>query len=621
VRRVKVETLAYTPEARAALRFEVLAENKDTGLPELRRLVGKVQMRKPPGRLFAGHWTVWRRTLGRAAIAPPVGYVSTAQLSLQEFLNGERLSDLAGTGVFDGFARQAARTLAVVHSSVLPLLAQRNAEKEGRAVRRWTEVLSRLRPHLAGRLEHLQARLLSEICARLRISGTVHADFHLANVLADLDGVTIIDWDQVAHGDPMVDVGRFLGSLRVCALRVAGDPRALADTGESFLETYLRQRPDDVRRARLFESAALLIAAASPFRLQREGWEEAAEAMVEEAEQLLEVSCRGPAVTRNTPRGRAQISGDERAAWSLDPAYSQALLVPLVRQAHGSDIEVTECHPSLVTHTGDLLHVRWIVKGYRGRERWRGSVEGIGLAGHTGTGLLRRLTALRAATSKECLQLPRPLGQLAPLSLVAMEPCRGRSLPELLDGDQAPPILERLGRSMAALASTQTSVDKLRRVDRDLRAVACRLERLAADGRPEAARIGALLEEVQRRLRSTEPCPVAALHRLQLADLVVGEDGIAARFVRDVVLAPAHAAVGSLLAQLAQLSVRRGGRLPRAARLLRAAYCEAAGAPVAEVAAFEALQLLRRGCRWSLDRPDDERATALLDQAQQALSD
>ncbi len=207
--------------------------------------MGKLHVRRPPARLFAGHWAVWRKSMGRVSIAPPVGYVAVAQLSLQEFLAGTRLSDLADRATFQAQLRETARGIGHVHSLLLPLLTVRGVEKELTAVDRWIGILSQIRPAYAGRLEHIGRRLRREVEERMRITGTVHADFHLANVLADDRGVTFIDWDQAAHGDPMVDVGRVLASLRVSSLRVHGTLDGFADAEESFLRAYLDHTGED----------------------------------------------------------------------------------------------------------------------------------------------------------------------------------------------------------------------------------------------------------------------------------------------------------------------------------------------------------------------------------------
>jgi len=464
VRRVHVDTLSYTPGARAALEYEILAENQTTQLPELRRLVGKIDVRREPARLFAGHWAVWRKTFGRVSIAPPVGYIAVARLSLQEFVTGTRLSDITAQGEMVGRARKAARAIASVHALNLPVLKHRSVEKEMTSVERWVGVLSQLRPAQAERLESLSNRVRREMADRMRVSATVHADFHLANILADRQGVTLIDWDQAAHGDAMLDVGRLLASLRVSSLRMHNTLDGLSAVEEGFLQAYLEHTGDNEQRARLFEAASLLTAAATPFRLQREGWQEDADRMIDEVDRVLSLSMKGSQVAGTSHEFKREVPFTDRAGWAMDRVYAQALLVPVIQAAYGADIELTETAPSIKKSTLSALHARWMIKGYRGRERWRRTVDAVGFSTSSGRNVLHRWrTAFYAAAERpSVLQIPRPLGRIGPLSMVVFERARGAPLHKLLGGPDEAVAMDQLGRALAEFHSLDMSLAKSR---------------------------------------------------------------------------------------------------------------------------------------------------------------
>ena len=126
-----VERLGYTPFARAALGFEILAEHRDTGLPEMRRLVGKLDATRTAPDLFARSLAMWRGTRGRIDLVPPVGYLPALGLFLQERLEGTRLADLASVTRFPQWARQAARSAAKFHGLELPLRSRRESRYSG----------------------------------------------------------------------------------------------------------------------------------------------------------------------------------------------------------------------------------------------------------------------------------------------------------------------------------------------------------------------------------------------------------------------------------------------------------------------------------------------------------
>jgi Ser/Thr protein kinase RdoA (MazF antagonist) len=601
VRQVRIDTLSYTPGARAAVRYDVLSEDKDTGLPEVRRLVGKLDVKRLPTRLFAGHWALWRQALGRVSVAPPAGYVAVARLSLQEFLTGTRLSELAGSGAFVGLVRETARAIARVHALTLPLLARRDPEKEMSTVDRWTTVLKRLRPAHGRRLDSLARRLRGELAARLRIEATVHGDFHLANVLADEQGVTLIDWDQMAHGDPMVDVGRVLASLRVSSLRLHGTIEGLADVQDGFLGAYLDATHGDERRARLFEAVALLVSAAAPFRLQREGWEQGAELMLDEVERTFELSLAGTRIYGTPPDLEREVPFEARPEWALNRPYAQALLVPVIHQSEGADIEVTECLPALQEQRRDRFQVRWSLKGHRGKARWRGSLNGIGFPGDSGRGRLRRLELATAVLQEHpgALQLPRPLGHLAPLSMIVFAAPRGHALATLLG---TPLETQALGRTAAALAyfhSLRMDLRKERETAREVRSARRRIGRLEQAGHPSAPEVRALLDRLEPVLAARGERRAATILGLHPQHLRIADTSAAASLFVDVLWADPLLAAGGLLAHLATAALSRG-HVPSAAGEFRRAYANAAGCGEDCLRTFEALALLSRACRVGL---------------------
>lgn len=595
-RHVKIETLAYTPGSRCALALEILAEDRATGVPQQRHLVGKLHARRAPSRLFAGAWTLWRRAAGRVSIAPPVGFIDSLGLSLQEFVQGGRLSDLAGTATFLKPVRQAARAIAHVHRQHLPLHSERDLAKEATVVKRWLGVLQGILPDRAGDLGRLGDGLLADLEARFAPRCAVHADFHLANILVHRDSVTLVDWDQIAHGDPMLDVGRFLASLRVSALRTRDDAAGLADAGDAFLSTYLAATGDDERRARLFEAGALLTAAAAPFRLQREGWRAQADLLVDETWRCLDASRRGTPVA--VPSREALVPFEDRVAWARDPSLMMALLSPLVRQVHGAELDLVECKPRVLHADDERLEVEFDLRGFIARERWSGRVVARGELAHGGRSLVRRLGADRASTPAPAiagaLRLPRVLGHVGSLALVAIEPAPGEPLVDALRRDDGTLVASALGRGMALLETSSGDGVRERSIDDELRAVRRRIEAVAGDG-ALARRLEAVLSRIEAALSSQPVRLVPTFRSLRLSDLAW--DGISPGLAapRERVLSPAGLCAGVIAGRLATWEIEH--EATGLGDAFERAWCDAGAVQGSAFAPFWALGLARAAAR------------------------
>ena len=376
VRSVVVNVLGYTPQMRASFGYEVLAEHRATHMPELRRLIGKMHPFKRPEKLFANSWALWCGVRGKVGLAPPVGYSSTARLTFQESVTGVRLGGLVEARSFNRIVKTTARAIALLHSQRIPLNTTRKPRDEIRTFMRWTEVLASVRPGLRKRIERLSQRLAGELESRTEMTGPVHGDFHHTNVLVDNSRIWIIDLDEMAYGDPCVDIGRFLASLRIPSLRAFGAISGLSHAREIFLEEYLKKGPAPPRRIRLFEAASLMISAGSAFRIQRPNWEEEIGLLVGEAERVLESAKPGRAsrIPREIKKAYG-LSFEERIRWAGETTYMQATLDPFVQATW--EARVTSCKISTPRKGGSGVWVEYQLAGQRHQKVWKARVRGL----------------------------------------------------------------------------------------------------------------------------------------------------------------------------------------------------------------------------------------------------
>lgn len=615
VRKVSLRPLRYMPHARAAVGYEVWAEDRDTGLPELRRLIGKMHGKRSAARLFGDHWALWSARGDRIRIAPPVGYVAAAGLTLQEQVRGEGPGEFLHSPRFLKPLRRAARMLAAVHSLSIPLSTRRRPIDEARTVARWAGALVAIRPDLAPRVERLRDRIAAEVESRARLEAPIHADFHHTNVLVDGDDVTIIDLDEMAYGDPMMDVGRFLASLRRPALRAFGDLDGLAETGEAFLTEYLRWGRSGDRRLKLFEAASLFRAAASAYRIQRSGWQEEVNLLLEKAERLADAATRTVVPASSAP-GEPALTGAERERWARDPIYMQALLDPHIREAYGADVTSCRVRAGADPAAGP---VRYELRGRRGAERWRIALEGVTRHGGGGSHV-RRVEAVRSALngSPDAPVIPRPIAYLRPLSLLVREAPVGERFASLLGRGDAPEAARRVALALAALHATPVELDAHRSLDDEMEALRARIRELDA---ALAGRATALLQEIERRARSFDWTPGPVLRTVHPRHIHVGERVTFAR-VESLVLSHPLLDAGDLLARLAALGFQDGtaAAATEAAARFREAYAAARADAGSGLTAFEAAGCLRVACAEARKGRAESIGSALLARAEEALA-
>jgi len=596
VHRVRSRLLGYTPHARAAFRYEVLSEARGTGVPELRRLVGKMHAKKEPARLFADAWAVWRAARGRVNLAPPVGYLPSAGLTLQEMVEGERLGGLVEHPEFRKWVRQAACMLAKLHGLAVPLSSRRRAPEEAQTVHRWAGVLRTIRSDLGERVERLGNRIASEVLARAEATAPIHGDFHHTNILVHGEAVTFIDFDEAALGDPMVDVGRFLASLRVPARRAFGDIGALRDAREAFLETYLHRRDDDPRRARLFEAASLLIAGASAFRIQRATWVEEVAELIADAERVLREACEirvaGPGSARRSQPPTAP------GRWAADGIFMQATLAPHVRRAFGA--ELIECR--VVERPDDgATRVRYDLHGSREAEPWRAGLVGVLRRGGGGRAVMERMETIRQAleASAHGVRLPRPVAYLGGLSLLVYEPPGGERLASFVDSPEALTVAERLAEGLRALHTAPVELGCApRTLDEDLQRLSLRVRTRESNHADIVTAVTSVLAAVERATHQLPVRLAPVLRTVHPKHVVWDGTRVGLERLDDLAVSDPLQDVADFVARCVVLGATEGKPVEweAVAARFREAYLSAAGEDDDDLTVFEACALLRLGC-------------------------
>jgi aminoglycoside phosphotransferase (APT) family kinase protein len=598
ITQVTPHLLKYRPQLRALFRYEVLQADEETTVPQLRRCIGKMHMSNKTAKFFADAWALRQAAAGRVGLALPTGYISSLHLTLQEQVQGQSLGAMVTLPSFVPLVRRTANMLAVMHGLSFPLLQCRTPQDEARLVRDFATVLSKIRPDLTQRIEGLSSRLAVELETSTRPCGPVHGDFHDFNVLVDGEQLTFIDFDGLAYGDPLVDVGRFLASLRKRAVFTFGNPSQLVEAEAGFWNEYLSLTSAEERRAQLFAAAFLLKSAAFPFESRRPQWREESATFLEEAERVFRATTRSTTTAGRTREREPTRSFSDRMEWARDSSYMQALLDPYVHKAY--EAEVTACRVVSEQETETVSQVRYGLSGWRQDAPWTIFLDGFVWRDRTHRALVPHLAALRSALDKspEAPRLPRPIAYLPPLSMTVTEVPSGLRFSSLLGTPKAWEAATRVARALAAIHRVQLVLDNPFSLDDELSVLRQRIERLET-GCPHLYTAALeLFAQVQTQSRSISPRLAPILRRIGPGEILCQGQHIAVKRITDITLSHPLIAVGDFLARLTLISLNHGNsqEITAVAERFRQASIAAEAVSREAVAICEAQMLMRLAC-------------------------
>jgi phosphotransferase family enzyme len=222
----------------------------------------------------AAHVAVARELIARGIRTPaPIEYRPELGMAVYEEVHGTRLATLRGGGL-EAWMEPVAATLAQLHATPVAALREHSMEAELADLRAAAETATALGAPAGDLAEEIARRLTGLEPAP---ATTIHGSFHDDQVLVPHGdspaGVTLVDLDSAARGDPRLDVGHFAAYLTA-----AGEDAARG----RFLDAC-----DATADVLVFEAAALLRWSSLPFRDLEPGWRAAVAHRVELARQRL----------------------------------------------------------------------------------------------------------------------------------------------------------------------------------------------------------------------------------------------------------------------------------------------------------------------------------------------
>ncbi len=283
---VEVDLLRYVPRKRAIL---TIARHDRPG-----RLYAKVARPQDADALAACFLSVDRiaRTGAFAFRAPEVvAFLTDLQTVFMSEVPGQPFTDIIGRADTAPFAA-VGTALASLHRSRLRPEGEWTIERQLDDLRRHLAGMGRALPWLAGRIDVLVARLSALAPEPLEgESRPIHGNLFGDQILWDGAEVGIVDWDRLAWGDPLYDLGRLLAHQIYETALNSGSPDAARACANAFIQAYGRAADCRIDQSRLAWHVAvelLLRAKISALRPLSADWPEHCARAVAECERLVD---------------------------------------------------------------------------------------------------------------------------------------------------------------------------------------------------------------------------------------------------------------------------------------------------------------------------------------------
>jgi Phosphotransferase enzyme family len=225
---------------------------------------------------------------GTFMVGRPIAYLSSLQVLLQEEIPGTSLEDILLREEDATLAvRKAAECLAALHLDHVPAPRHHPVRNEIAALERAGRILRWACPHLQAKI----GGTVGAVVGRLQeVPPTpTHRDLKLDHILLDGHRAALLDLDDFAEADPVLDTANFLAHLGGIQVRfpLLREDRWRTAT-HTFDEEYFTRVPDAWRvRLPVHYAGAVLKMAVGFFRRQEPDWPDRIATLVEEARSSL----------------------------------------------------------------------------------------------------------------------------------------------------------------------------------------------------------------------------------------------------------------------------------------------------------------------------------------------
>ncbi len=270
---------------RCVLRYRINATNFSDGSAIEWRTIGKVYRAESAEKGYDNMVKLWENGFSRdsqdnISMPEPLDFLPQIHMLFQEEVPGEALRVLVKQSPDTRYFKLLARALAKLHQCPITLAKKFTVKDHLLRCHPKHPFLQLALPELSSKIEYIVSQSYKLEKAFGDVGYTAfHGDFHLGQVHVENDLVWLIDFDTLSYGDPAADLGNMLVFLKGKAQRRP----EFNDCMDTFLDAYFAVMDGKIaERIPLYEALTHLRRACKRLRLQEDGWEKKATAMINE---------------------------------------------------------------------------------------------------------------------------------------------------------------------------------------------------------------------------------------------------------------------------------------------------------------------------------------------------
>jgi len=216
---LNIELVQYAAERACTVRADLELRSQLTGKTNQQVIFGKTYCADEGSnawQLLSGLWQSEARQSGRLLIPRPLAYQPEIKTIWQSGLAGVTLNEFdCASAEFPALLEKAGDAVAALHQSPIQTAPHISHSDLISKLEAAEKLIGSVAPSLRSKLHNLIIRL-ADAPAKFgsRPPVTLHGDLHLKNLFVSGNRVALIDLDNVALGDPLLDVGSFVAGLQ-----------------------------------------------------------------------------------------------------------------------------------------------------------------------------------------------------------------------------------------------------------------------------------------------------------------------------------------------------------------------------------------------------------------------